>query len=156
MENRHSVDQRRAAVDRFFKEHRQRLARGGTLVKKWRSRGGRQLGPYFILTVRDGVGRQRACYLGRDSALAADVRQRLDALQAAGRERRAIAAARECLRRGLAAARRQLGRELAPHGLRLHGSEVRGWSHRPGRPVQAMLLTPVDAARANLGGVPGD
>jgi hypothetical protein len=142
MENRRFVDQRREALDRFFEEHRARLARGGSLVEKRRRRGGRRIGPYFFVTVRDADGRQCAVYVGCDPELVAYARRRLDALQANHRRRRVIEAARTELRRGLAAARRELDRHLAGLGLRLQGCEVRGWSHRRA----AMRTGPVPAA----------
>ena len=132
-ENRKSVDQRRQVAARFIAEHRELLARRGSLVATWRSRAGRRTGPYFLLVVRDEQGRQRSVYLGADEKLADEVRAELAALQTPERERRVFCRVKRQLRRALKAAQRDLDAHLPP-GLWRKGSEFRG--------VRTLSLTP--------------
>ena len=149
MEKRITVDQRRLAIEAYFAEHRERLARQGAIVPTWRRRGDRRLGPYYLLVSRDAAGRQHTVYLGRSIALAEEVRKKLEALQAAHRRRRKIESARQALRRSLAAAKRQYGVELAKVGLRRHGSEVRGWAagNGAGQLSGAAVVRPLNRPR---------
>lgn len=131
MEKQTFVDQRRqAAVDRFLADHRDALARQGTIVTTWRQRSGRRLGPYFRLTCREQAGRQLSVYLGPPGPLVDAVRLELSALKAALTCERAINAARHQLRQELKNSQAVFDEELAGVGLWRKGSEVRGWQSR--------------------------
>lgn len=128
MEKRSFVDQRLQAIDQFFAHHAQRLARQGAIVESFRSRGGRQTGPYFRLTSRDEAGRQVAVYLGRAGELVEQVRQRLAELQEQHHARQQLRSVRRAIRSELRTANLNLDLELRRIGLRRKGSEFRGWS----------------------------
>lgn len=128
MENRKSVDQRRAAVRQFFSAHQSLLRRQGAVVSTWRQGVSRKLGPYFLLVARRHDGQQHSIYLGSSVTLAEEVRSELAALQAAHRGRRQMTRVRRQLREEFAKAKRQLDVELAAFGLHRHGNEFRGWS----------------------------
>lgn len=126
MENRTSVDQRRAKVERFFAEHHDEICRQGTVVTTYRRRSGQRLGPYFQLTCRVGT-RQVAVYLGADEDLTRSVRERLTKLQGTRTTDKRIAKVRRTLRRQARLARKVVDVELAPLGLHRQGNEIRGW-----------------------------
>ena len=128
MEKRNSVDQRQLAVGTFLAAHAASLARGGAIVRTWRRRGGRRLGPYHLLVCRDAAGRQRSVYLGPSGPIVDEARQALEQIQAPRRQRREIEGVRQALRRELAISRIELDAELAKIGLNRQGSEIRGWS----------------------------
>ena len=122
-----SVDQRRQAVETFIHTHAERLAGQGAIVRTWRRRDGRKLGPYYVLVVRDAAGRQRSVYLGPPGPLVDEVRERLESWQRGRRDRRNIDAARKSLRRAVANGNQVLDGELAALGLYRKGFEIRGW-----------------------------
>lgn len=126
MENRTSVDQRRAKVERFFAEHHDEVCRQGSVVTTYRRRSGQRLGPYFRLTCRVGA-RQVAVYLGADENLARSVRERLSQLQWARTTDKRIAKVRRVLRQQARLARKIVDVELALLGLHRQGNEIRGW-----------------------------
>ena len=130
MENSRFVDQRRQAVEKFLADHDERLVRQGAIVKTWRRRGGRKLGPYFMLVVRKATGRQRAVYLGTAGPLVDEVRSRLAACRRGRRPEPGLARARRSLRRAAATANQIFDRELAVLGLYRKGWEIRGWRGR--------------------------
>jgi hypothetical protein len=125
------VDQRRQRVLAFIAANAETLAKQGAVVTSFRWRGGRRVGPYYHLALRQGR-RQRSVYLGADAELVAEVRIALREIQADQRERRAIRRQKKAIRKALVQCRAKLRRELARRGLRLKGYEVRGW-HTPGR-----------------------
>lgn len=92
-------------------------------------RGERRAGPYLRLECRLPSGPKVAVYLGPEGPLVAAARDRLDELQRPLRERRQLTKALRHLRRGARAARVNLAQELSKIGLRLKGSEVRGFAH---------------------------
>jgi hypothetical protein len=128
LENDVFVDQRRVAVEQFVAAHRQQLLHQGAIVPKWRQRGARKVGPYFLLVVRGADGRQHSVYLGQPGPLVDEVRQMLADLQAPNTERRQLALVRKQLRTALKQSKQQLDRELAKAGLYRKGHEIRGWS----------------------------
>ena len=141
MEKQEPVDQRRRAVRQFIVRYEQYLRVRGTIVPTWRRRGARRVGPYFLLVVRDGTGRQHAVYLGGAGSLLDDVRHELLGLQAIDRDRRLLARVRRQMRVELARAKRQLDSELTQFGLYRKGHEIRGWAQLPvtvERPVDAV------------------
>ncbi len=133
MEKRTFVDQRRGHVEQFIAEHRDQLARQGSLVASWRRRGQQLIGPYYKLTCRSATGKQVAVYLGPDGALVADVRETLAQLQARTTVDRTLDTARRQMRRELETTKKALAVELAQVGLFLKGSEIRGWRRRQNR-----------------------
>jgi hypothetical protein len=126
MEKRKFVAQRRFAVARFFSEHENDLVRQGSIIRSYRLRSGRRLGPYFKMVCRRG-GRQRSVYLGSDEDFMEEVRVQLEQLQAPGRRRRELEASCRALRAQARQVRQALSTELAKHGLVTHGHEIRGW-----------------------------
>ena len=124
------VDQRRRAVEQFFTAYATELSRQGSVVATYRTRPEWRLGPYYRLTCRAANGRQRSLYLGPDGPFVAAVRQRLQALQQARRERLQWARIRRAVRQGRRASQRAFAAELAAHGLTLRGTEIRGWRLR--------------------------
>jgi hypothetical protein len=122
-----SVDQRRQAVETFIHTHAERLAGQGAIVRTWRRRDGRKLGPYYLLVVRDAAGRQRSVYLGAAGPLVDEIRERLNSWQRGRRECWNVAAARKSLRRAVANGNQVLDGELAALGLYRKGFEIRGW-----------------------------
>lgn len=127
MEKQDFVDQRQSAVELFFAEHGARLARQGTIVATFRQRGGRRLGPYYKLTSRDSEQRQVSVYLGAEGPVVAAIRQQLDQLQLRRHQQRYWQNVRLGVHQKMKAAREQLAVELARHGLRTQGAEIRGW-----------------------------
>jgi hypothetical protein len=94
------------------------------------------LGPFFRLLYREG-SRQRAVYLGRDPALAEEVRAALRKMQEPLREKRRLHEQLREARKAFRSRKRELGRELGQVGLRLKGNEVRGWRGvRSSKPAQ--------------------
>jgi hypothetical protein len=139
LENQRSVDQRRKRVETFLAERSAPLARQGAVVATWRRRGGRRVGPYFLLVCRSAAGRQASVYLGPTSALVEDVSKKLAQLQAPLQERRALDLVRRQLRQELKIAQKALAAELAQVGLFRKGSEIRGWArHRAQRHAAAI------------------
>jgi hypothetical protein len=122
-----SVDQRRQAIETFIHAHAERLAGQGAIVRTWRRRDGRKLGPYYVLVVRDAAGRQRSVYLGAAGPLVDEIRKRLNSWQRGRREQRSIQAAGLALRRAVVQVNRGLDHELAALGLYRKGFEIRGW-----------------------------
>ena len=126
MEKRNSVDQRRLAVRTFLAAYAASLGCQGAVVRTWRRRVRRRLGPYYLLVCRDANGRQQSVYLGPTGPLVDEARQTLVRLQAPYRQRREVEAARQAFRRELARSRSELDAELATIGLNRQGSEIRG------------------------------
>ena len=126
MENKRSVDQKRAAVRRFMAEHAGMLSRQGSIITSWRRYKGQRLGPYHRLAFRLGH-EQRSVYLGTDTALADEVRQALEKLRAPHRERLQLEQVRRALRRELAARDADLDQELRLAGLHRKGRQILGW-----------------------------
>lgn len=125
-------DQRTVRIDNFFAKHSAALARQGAVVPSWRWRGGRRVGPYFRLDVRDERGRKVALYLGLESSLVAAVRARLTQLHLPRDQKQQFAHAYRILGRAQRAARANLASELEKVGLRLQGSEIRGLARAKG------------------------
>ncbi len=123
---------------RFLAAHAGHLRQQGSIVDKFRSRNGRRFGPYQMLTYRDAQGRQRAVYLAGEEELAR-ARTALAALQAPRRQAQVLARARQALRRGHRAVQARLAQELQRVGLRLQGTEFRGWSR-----LKHSILMPAD------------
>jgi hypothetical protein len=144
MEKSRSVDQRTQRLEQFWLEHAHRLPRQGAVVATYRWRGGIRVGPYFSLSSRDELGRQRAVYLGPASALVEEVRNRLAAAQQTLRTRRTLQRVRRELRRAQRAAQAELAANLAGSGLRLQGLEFRGWRQfsRAAEPLSGALQAP--------------
>jgi hypothetical protein len=123
------VDQKRHELLRFVAQHSDLLAVQGSIQTSFRLYQGRRLGPFFRLSFRE-AGKQRSRYIGRDRALAVQIKRHLHKLQAP------LSAARQ-IERSLAEHRRQLKlakvefrRLVEAHQLRLQGNEVRGWRTR--------------------------
>lgn len=131
MENLEDIDQKRAKVLTLLATRAALFARQGTVQPTWRTYQGQRCGPYFYLVWREGGG-QRRHYLGADSALVAEVRARLEVLQAPRREDRQMAQVVAAARAALRGKRRDLALALAQLGLELKGWEVRGWRRRGG------------------------
>jgi hypothetical protein len=109
------------------------FARQGSVSVTWRRRSGKTFGPYYRLSYREN-GRQCAVYLGREGPVVQRVRQMLDALHAPLRQRGVWKRFDRTSRAHLRAIRAQLATLLRPLGLRLKGTEVRGWRTSPLRP----------------------
>jgi hypothetical protein len=117
---------RTEAVLQWLAENAETFRRQGFVVADWRGRGERRRGPFYCLRYRE-AGRQRSLYLGRDAELAAAVRRRLEELQAPLRREREDAREWAQQRATSRAFSKVWDRELKRIGLRLQGSEVRGW-----------------------------
>jgi hypothetical protein len=152
MEIRNFVDQRLKKVRQFIADHRQQMAHQGAVVATWRRRGAKKIGPYFLLTCRDQLGRQHSVYLGSEGAVVATTREALRELQALATERRRLAKARKSLRQGLQQARKELSQELQAVGLRRQGSEVRGWSRLKAMSAASAILRPAAGDTVDLAG----
>ena len=126
MENRDSVDQKRAAVKRFLAEHATALAHQGSIVQSWRHYQGRRLGPYYRIACRDGRA-QRSVYLGMDRELVNEVRRVLEELQRPSRDRRQFEQVRRAVGRQLAVQQAELDQELARANLYRKGWQILGW-----------------------------
>ena len=133
-------------IDGFFARHGADLARQGAIVPTWRRNKGQRQGPYFRLDVRD-AGRKCALYLGREGPLVAAVRARLAQLQRPYREQQQLTRATRIVRRVRRAAYAHLAAELEKIGLRLKGSEVRGF---------ARLRRALTRSAGPADGVPGE
>ncbi len=144
MEKHAFVDQRRRAVEQFIAEHRDRLARQGSIVASWRRRGQRAIGPYYKLACRSAAGKQVAVYLGTKGALVAEVRETLARLQAPTTAGRTLDTARRQIRHELKTTKKALTVELAQVGLFLKGSEIRGWRGRQKRSAVPALNAGLD------------
>lgn len=117
--------QRRQAVERFLAAHHNELVRQGGVIRTWRRRGERVLGPYYMLTCRCPDGKQRSVYLGTAGPLVEEVHSRLSALQQARNDARVIAKARAQLSAAIDAAWAELDAELVECNLRRKGGEIR-------------------------------
>jgi hypothetical protein len=106
------------------------FARQGHVAATWRRRNGKMFGPYYQLRYRQD-GRQRAVYLGRDGQLVQRVRQELQKHQTPSAERRTLNRLERQIRRSLRVQKLTLAALLRPLGLRLKGTEVRGWRFAP-------------------------
>jgi hypothetical protein len=126
MENAKSVDQRRQAVDLFIAAHRDSLIRQGAVVSKWRQRGGRTLGPYYLLVCRDRDGRQRSVYLA--PTLVEEVREMLRSLQLPIKQSRSLEKARRKIRSALRKSWTTVSMEISQVGLKRKGAHINGWS----------------------------
>jgi len=126
------VDQQTHPALALIARRAELFARQGSIVAAWRRRGTQTYGPYYRLCYREG-GRQRSVYLGRESALVAQVRQTLTDLQRPLRQYRAVARLQRQVKTALRADKGRLNRQLRLLGLRLQGFEVRGWRTSPTR-----------------------
>jgi hypothetical protein len=126
MEKRKFVDQRRRRLEQFFRDFANELSRQGAVVATYRQRSDRRIGPYFRVAVRDQHGHQRSLYLGANSALVQEAREKLQGLQQGQRLRRIFRRARTVVRREARLQRASDNTELAKHGLRFKGRELRG------------------------------
>jgi hypothetical protein len=102
------------------------FARQGAVVAMWQSYRGRRLGPYYAFNYRR-AGRLISIYLGVESPAIEQIRQSLDKLQRAWRERRQMQRLRRQALASLRMDRLSIGRQLSPLGLHLQGWEFRGW-----------------------------
>lgn len=135
-----SVDQKRRELLRFLAEHGGLLAAQGSVQETYRCYQGRRLGPFFRLSFRE-AGKQRAVYIGRDRALAAEIQRHLQELQAPLLWARQLERSLAQHRRALRTAKLEFRRRLEAQGLRLQGNEIRGW-RRQQQVVSAALHRP--------------
>ncbi len=105
---------------------REVFARCGAVVESWRTYRGTRLGPYFRLIYRQD-GREHSVYLGRSPELAVETRRLLDQLQGPLRQRREIRQVKRQIRASLRAHKALWQRDIAPLGLQMKGTEIRGW-----------------------------
>jgi hypothetical protein len=118
--------QRDIKIEAYFARHSAALSRQGAVVAGWRWRAGRRMGPYFRLDLRHEC-RKPSLYLGREGPFVANIRARLAQLQDRHRHEQLFARAHRVIGRGRKEARAKLASELEKFGLRLQGSEVRGF-----------------------------
>jgi len=121
-----SVDQKRQALTNYLREHADNFARQGSVRATWRMHQGKKLGPFYLLVHRE-AGRQRTLYIGADRALADEVQQQLAELQAPLRSERAFDRQLARLHQDFQEQKHVFARHLQQYGLRLKGTEVRGW-----------------------------
>ncbi len=125
MEKQKIVDQRCRRVLQFVSDHAESLARQGTVVEAFRSKGGKRTGPYCYLAFRES-GRQRRIYLGAEERLVGEVRSLLERIQGPLRRRRFLQREKQRVRRSHRRHKAKWRDELAQIGLRLKGNEIRG------------------------------
>ena len=101
------------------------IAREGSLVATWRWHGGHKLGPYWRVAFRDR-GRQKSIYLGRSEPLLHEVRQLLEELKRAERQRKDWARLHAEARTELRRQKALWERELRARGLYTRGYAIRG------------------------------
>ena len=106
------------------------FSRQGYVAASYRRRNGKTFGPYYLLSYRE-EGRVRSIYLGRAGALVERVRQTLGAQQQPVTQYRLFDRLVRQARASLRIERLRLRALLCPFGLRLKGSEVRGWRYSP-------------------------
>ncbi len=102
------------------------FSRQGYLTATFRCRNGKRFGPYYLLNYRE-QGRLRSIYLGRPGALVEQVREALKTRRRPVTEFRLFERLVKQIRASLRIDRLRVGALLRPFGLRLKGSEVRGW-----------------------------
>ena len=110
------------------------FAAQGYVAASYRYRNGKKYGPYYRLGYRIG-GRQHSIYLSRAGGLVEQVRRELEAIQMPLAERRMFRTLERRVRSSLRFHKRRVSLLLRPYGLRLKGSEVRGWRYSPLRYV---------------------
>ena len=130
MENGISVPQPAHPAVALILAHPDLFMRQGSVRPKWLSSGKKLLGPYYCLRFRRD-GRQRSLYLGREGPLVQQVRALLAQLQASARLDRQRKKSRRQLRSLLRGSNVNLSARLASLGLRIKGSEIRGWRNLP-------------------------
>jgi hypothetical protein len=121
------------------------FSRQGYLTAVFRRRQGKTFGPYYLLNYRED-GRLRSIYLGRPGELVERVRQALDARHRPITQYRLFDRLAKQIRASLRMEKVRVRALLCPLGLRLKGSEVRGWRFSPLRwllPRRRRLFAPV-------------
>ena len=126
LEIRELVDQHLDAALALLAARAEFFARHGAVVAAWRRRGRRRSGPYYRLAFRQG-GRQQSVYLGREGPAVEQVRCALAALQRPAEQCRALERLRRRVSASLRLSRTRLDGQLRGLGLRLKGSEIRGY-----------------------------
>ena len=126
LEKNDPVAQKRADLLRFIRGHADLFGRRGSVHASWRRYHGKQLGPFFRLSVRQGR-KQRSRYLGTDRAFALEVHNLLRELQAPLRQQRDLQRQLGQVRQGFQERKRAFGRQRARQGLYWRGSEIHGW-----------------------------
>jgi hypothetical protein len=121
-----SVDQKRREVFAFLAAHGVLLAAQGSVQESYRLYKGRKLGPFFRLSFRE-AGQQRSLYIGRDQALAAEIKAQMQKLRAPRAHARQLERCLADCRGSLKVAKLEFRRRLEAEGLRLQGNEIRGW-----------------------------
>jgi hypothetical protein len=128
LENRPVVDQLDHPALRLLAAQPELFLRQGCVIATWRRRNGKMFGPYYRLSYRTG-GRQCAIYLGRAGTLVEQVQATLATLQQPRAERREFERLERQIRASLRIEKLSVRKLLYPYGLRLKGSEIRGWRH---------------------------
>jgi hypothetical protein len=121
------------------------FSRQGYLTATFRRRNGKTFGPYYLLNYRED-GRLHSVYLGRPSELVDRVRQALDARHRPVTQYRLFNRLAKQIRASLRIEKLRVRALLCPFGLRLKGSEVRGWRLSPLRwllPRRRRLFPPM-------------
>ena len=130
MENHKVADQLPHSALELIAARPDLFARQGYLTATFRRRNGKTFGPYYLLNYRED-GRLRSVYLGRAGKLVEQVRQALDARHRPVTEYRLFERLAKQIRASLRIERIRVRALLCPFGLRLKGSEVRGWRFSP-------------------------
>lgn len=127
------------------------FATQGAVVPTWRRSDGRQRGPYYELVWRE-QRRRRHIYLGREGPKVDKVRRALQSLQRPLRQARALKWVRRQARASFQQHKVELRRRLAEVGLRLQGSEIRGWrTNAPPSDLAEFLRTQTSADASPAG-----
>jgi hypothetical protein len=134
------------------------FSRQGYLTATFRRRNGKSFGPYYLLNYRED-GRLYSVYLGRPGELVEQVRQALDARHRPVTHYRLFDRLAKQIRASLRIEKIRVRVLLCPFGLRLKGSEVRGWRISPLRwllPRRRRLFPPVSVRVPRIRHRPND
>jgi hypothetical protein len=130
LENRQVDDQFDHPALKLIAARPDLFCRRGNVAATYRRRNGKTFGPYYRLSYRED-GRQRSIYLGRSGPLVEQVRRALAAHQRPITQHRLCERLMRQMRASLQVEKLRVRTLLRPFGLRLKGSEVRGWRFSP-------------------------
>ena len=130
MENSKPADQPPHPALELIASRPDLFSRQGYLTATFRRRNGKTFGPYYLMSYRED-GRLRSVYLGRPGELVERVRQALDARHRPVTQYRLFDRLAKQIRASLRIEKIRVRALLCLFGLRLKGSEVRGWRLSP-------------------------
>jgi hypothetical protein len=130
LENREVDDQLDHPALRLIAARPDVFCRQGNVAATYRRRNGKTFGPYYRLSYRED-GRLCSIYLGRAGKLVERVRHALDVQHQPVTQYRLYERLAKQIRASMRIEKIRVRSLLCPFGMRLKGSEVRGWRFSP-------------------------